>query len=113
MAAGISSGDTVGPDIWAHTGEAPEAIRRVAAARRANCLIERVLLREERGLDFDRDKGLRLPFVSPITAKRLAFPDIRSHLQTYADRHHRHFLRRHRYFRDAPSLHGKRRADGP
>src|SRR3546814_11357683 len=40
MAAGISSGDTVGPDIWAHTGEAPEAIRRVAAARRANCLIE-------------------------------------------------------------------------
>src|SRR3546814_11124282 len=102
MAAGISSGDTVGPDIWAHTGEAPEAIRRVAAARRANCLIERVLLREERGLDFDRDKGLRLPYVSPIPATPLAFPDLMSPLQTHAALLPRHFPPRPRYFRTSP-----------
>src|SRR3546814_7572434 len=35
------------------------------------------------------------------------------HLQTYADCHHRHFLRRNRKFRDAPRLHGKRRSADP
>src|SRR3546814_6321522 len=47
------------------------------------------------------------PYTTLFRSPRLA------HLQTYADCNHRHFLRRNRQFRDAPSLHGKRRSADP